>query len=228
MSNFVRHPSADPLDSAIVEALSQVCTSTLGHLRDYGFPRGLTPNRRPLRFIGPAVTVRIPHLDSTAVHVAADGLRPGDVLVVEQSGDETRSCFGGLVSFTAKARGCVGAVIDGCINDYEEMHSYDFPAYSRGIAAHTTRIAGIEGAINVPVSVGGVVVHPGDVVFADSDGVAIIGREEAAELAALLKKKEDAEIPAREQIAAGALISEFSGAAAHFAAVESTTQTKEQ
>lgn len=222
---FIRNPSAPPIDDQIVQALSQVCTSTLGHLRDYGFPRGLVPNRRPLKFVGTAVTVRLPHLDSTALHVAADDLRPGDVLVVEQSGDEQRSCFGGLVSFTAKSRGAVGAVIDGQINDIEEMSGYDFPAYSRGIAAHTTRIAGVEGSINVPVSVGGVVIFPGDVVFADSDGVAILKPEEALEIAHLLKSKEDAEIPARAEIAAGGRISDISGAAKYFA--ESTTQESE-
>ena len=214
---FVRNPSAPSIDPRIVQALTQVCTSTLGHLRDHGFPRGLTPNVRPIKFIGTAVTVRLPHLDSTAVHVAVDDLRPGDVLVVEQSGDEQRSCFGGLVSFTAKVRGAVGAVIDGQINDIEEMSGYGFPTYSRGIAAHTTRIAGIEGAINITVSVGGVVVKPGDVVFADSDGIAILDPDEALEIAALLKQKEDAEIPAREAIQAGARISDFSGAAKYFA-----------
>jgi 4-hydroxy-4-methyl-2-oxoglutarate aldolase len=214
---FMRNPSAPPIDGEVVEALSQVCTSTLGHLRDYGFPRGLFPNMRPLKFVGSAVTVRLPHLDSTALHVAADDLRPGDVLVVEQSGDEQRSCFGGLVSFTAKARGAVGAVIDGQINDIEEMTGYGFPAFSRGIAAHTTRIAGVEGSINVPVSVGGVVVLPGDVIFADSDGVAVLKPHEALDIAKLLKSKEAAEIPARQAIADGGRISDISGAAKLFA-----------
>jgi len=213
---FMRNPSAPSIDGEVVEALSQVCTSTLGHLRDYGFPRGLVPNMRPLKFVGVAVTVRLPHLDSTALHVAADDLRPGDVLVVEQSGDEQRSCFGGLVSFTAKTRGAVGAVIDGQINDIEEMTGYGFPAFSRGIASHTTRIAGVEGSINVPVSVGGVVVLPGDVIFADSDGVAVLKPGEALDIAKLLKSKEDAEIPARQAIADGGRISDISGAAKLF------------
>jgi 4-hydroxy-4-methyl-2-oxoglutarate aldolase len=213
---FTRNPSAPSIDGEVVKALSQVCTSTLGHLRDYGFPRGLFPNMRPLKFVGAAVTVRLPHLDSTALHVAADDLRPGDVLVVEQSGDEQRSCFGGLVSFTAKTRGAVGAVIDGQINDIEEMTGYGFPAFSRGIAAHTTRIAGVEGSINVPVSVGGVVVLPGDVIFADSDGVAVLKPDEALDIAKLLKSKEDAEIPARQAIADGGRISDISGAAKLF------------
>lgn len=213
---FTRNPSADQIDPEIVAALSQVCTSTLGHLRDYGFPRGLVPNKRPLSFVGTAVTIRIPHLDSTAVHVAVDEARPGDVIVIEQSGDQERSCFGGLVSFTAKSRGVAGAVIDGQSNDYEEVLGYDFPIYSRGVAAHTTRIAGIEGAINVPVSVGGVVVEPGDVVFADSDGIAILKPDEALEIAKVLKEKEDAEIPAREMISSGGSLAEYSGAIKYF------------
>ena len=82
---FVRARATEPLDSKIVEALSWVQTSTLGHLQDYGFPRGLTPIRRPLKSVDPAFTVRLPHPDSTAMHVAVDELRPGDVLVIDQS-----------------------------------------------------------------------------------------------------------------------------------------------
>lgn len=203
------------VDDRIVDELGQTCVSTLGHLRDHGFALGLQPNRRPLKFVGTAVTVRIPHLDSTAVHIAVDMLRPGDVLVVDQSGDQQRSCFGGLVSYTAKARGAAGAVIDGAVNDYDETLAYDFPVISRGFSPLTTRIGGIEGAINVPVSVAGSVVRPGDVVFADSDGAAFLTPEEAVGLGDLLKSKEDAEIPAREKISAGGLLAEFSGAAKH-------------
>lgn len=213
---FIENPMPEQIDPTIVEELQQVCVSTLGHLRDDGFAKGLVPNRRPVRFVGTAVTVRIPHLDSTAVHVAADLLRPGDVLVIDQSGDTERSAFGGLVSYTAKARGAVGAVIDGSINDYDETLAYDFPVFSRGFSPITTRILGIEGAINAPVSVCGVVVRPGDVVFADSDGVAFLQPHEAVGLGALLKEKEDAEGPARDSIAAGGSIAEFSGARAAF------------
>ncbi len=213
---FTQLPMPKQIDQTIIDELKDTCVSTLGHLRDHGFALGMIPNTRPLKFIGTAVTVRIPHLDSTAVHVAVDLLRPGDVLVVDQSGDHQRSCFGGLVSYTAKARGAVGAVIDGCINDHDETQAYDFPTFSRGYSPLTTRIGGIEGAINVPVSIGGAVVKPGDVVFADSDGVAFLSPEEAVGLGALLKSKEDAEIPARAAISAGGSIAEFSGASKFF------------
>lgn len=212
---FVVNDMPEQIDSRIVSELQDVCVSTLGHMRDHGFALGLVPNKRPVKFVGTAVTVRIPHLDSTAVHMAVDMLRPGDVLVVDQSGDLQRSCFGGLVSFTAKARGAAGAVLDGSINDHDETLAYDFPVFSRGFSPLTTRITGVEGAINVPVTVAGAAVHPGDVVFADSDGVAFLRPGEADGLGATLKAKEDAEIPTRDRIASGGSIAEFSGAAAH-------------
>jgi 4-hydroxy-4-methyl-2-oxoglutarate aldolase len=212
---FVRGEAAVPLDPEVVEALGQVQTSTLGHLRDHGFPKGLTPIRRPLRFVGSAFTVRLPHLDSTALHVAVDELRPGDVLVVDQSGD-TRSCFGGMVSFTAASRGAVGAVISGSINDVPEILELGLPVFSAGVSALTTRILGVEGAINVPVTIGGCVIQPGDVVFGDSDGVAVLAREEALEVAATLREKESAEPELRAAIAGGARLAEWSGALAAF------------
>lgn len=209
---FEIRDSAPQVDGEIVSALEKVCVSTLGHMRDWGFALGLEPNRRPVKFVGTAVTVRIPHLDSAAVHLAADMLRPGDVLVVDQCGDRSRSCFGGLVTYTAKQRGAVGAVVDGSINDYDETLDYDLPVFSRGYTPLTTRILGIEGAVNVPITVGGAVVRPGDVVFADSDGVAFLAPGEAGELAAVLAKKEAVEGPARAEIAEGGSLAKFSGA----------------
>lgn len=215
---FTYQPTAEPIEPAVVKALSEVCTSTLGHLRDYGFPKGLHPLVRPTRFVGTAVTVRIPHMDSTAVHVAVDDLRPGDVLVVEHSGDTSRSCFGGMVAYAAKARGAVGGLFDGPVNDFDEIVALGFPVYSRGVTPHTTRQLGIEGAINVPVTVGGAIVRPGDVVWADSDGVAILAPGEALGIAAILREKEEAEGPLRKAIDEGARLSDRSGAAAAFQA----------
>ncbi|WP_020672928.1 RraA family protein [Amycolatopsis nigrescens] len=214
---FVRGKAPEPLDPAVVDALSKVQTSTLGHLRDHGFPRGLRPVRRPLSFVGTAFTVRLPHLDSTALHVAADEVRPGDVLVVDQSGDD-RSCFGGMVAYTAAARGAVGALVAGSINDVDEILELGLPVFSAGVSARTTRILGIEGSINVGVSVGGVAINPGDVIFGDSDGVAVLGRGEALEIAGILAGKEAAEPELKEKIAVGARLSEWSGALAQFEA----------
>ncbi|MGW6659583.1 RraA family protein [Rhodococcus sp. NPDC055024] len=216
---FVRNKSAAPLDQAIVKALSAVQTSTLGHRRDYGFPRGLSPLTRPVNFVGSAVTVRLPHLDSTALHVAVDSLQPGDVLVVDQSGD-TRSCFGGMVSLTAHLRGAVGAVLSGPINDLEEILELGLPVFSSGVSAHTTRLLGIEGEINVPITVGGAVINPGDVIMGDSDGLAVVSREEALELADILREREAGEPGLKHKLATGALLSDCSGAEKLFASRE--------
>lgn len=213
---FTHHQPSPQISDDIVNSLSKVCTSTLGHLRDYGFPRDLVPNQRPVSFVGTAVTVRIPHLDSTAVHYAADRLRPGDVLVVDMSGDYHRSCFGGMVAYTCSQRGAAGAIIDGCMNDFDEVTAYGLPVFSRGISSLTTRILGIEGEINGQVTIGGSVVNPGDVVFADSDGVVFLNPSEAAEIADLLAVKEDAEPEMRKRIAAGEQLSVLSGAASYF------------
>lgn len=212
---FTDNPMPSQITTAQQEALLTVQTSTLGHLRDYGFILGLTPNRRPLSFAGTAVTVRLPHLDSTALHVAVDKLRAGDVLVVEQSGDD-RSSFGGMCAFTAKTRGAEGAILSGATNDFDEVLELGFPIYSQGVSARTTRILGIEGCINVPITVGGAVVEPGDAILADSDGIAVLKPEEIEEVVTLLQQKEGGEPAQQERIKEGAFLSESSGAAAHF------------
>lgn len=193
------------------EALLTVQTSTLGHLRDFGFPRGLHPNTRPIQFAGTAVTVRIPHLDSTALHYAADRLRPGDVLVVDQSGD-ARSSFGGMVAFTAKTRGAVGAILAGAMNDFDEILDLGLPVFSKGVSARTTRLLGVEGSVNVPVTIGGVVIQPGDAILADSDGIAVLNPSEVEDVVSILRSKESREPEVQRAIAGGEHLSQWSGA----------------
>ncbi|WGW11532.1 RraA family protein [Saxibacter everestensis] len=212
---FTDNPMPAQISAERRAALLEVQTSTLGHLRDYGFVLGLTPNFRPISFAGTAVTVRLPHLDSTALHVAADYLRPGDVLVVEQSGDD-RSSFGGMVAFTSRTRGAEGVVLAGAMNDFDEVRELGLPVYSCGVSARTTRILGVEGSINVPVTVGGTVIVPGDAILADSDGIAVLKEDEIDEVVAILKEKEEAEPALKDQIRNGTSLAEWSGAAARF------------
>jgi regulator of RNase E activity RraA len=209
---FVEFPRGPEPDAAVIEALRRVSPSTLGHMRDDGFLAGLAPLQRPVRLVGPAVTVRIPHLDSTAVHCALDVVRPGDVVVVDQSGDREHACWGGGVSYAAKARGVAGAVVEGAITDVEEIAELSFPVFHRTVSARTTRLLGIEGAINVPVQVAGAVVSPGDIVFADENGVAVLRPDEAAELVEKIAAKEAWEVEVKLRLDAGDSLAELSGA----------------
>jgi len=212
---FVQHPRVD-VDPDLIAQLKRVSPSTLGHLTDFGFVRGLAPSFRPVKMVGPAVTVKIPHMDSTAVHCVLDIVRPGDVVVVDQAGDHARACWGGGVSYAAVKRGVAGAVVDGAMTDVAEILELKFPIYSRTISALTTRILGIEGEINVPVTVGGVVVRPGDVVFGDENGVAILSPEQAAYFAPILAEKEHGEIGLKKRLDAGESLASLSGARQKF------------
>lgn len=166
-------------DRSLIEKFSEAEVTTLGHTTDFGFPRGLTPTNRADSFAGPAVTVKVPSADGTAMHYAMDFLKPGDVLVIDHSGETDRSCFGGNLAAMAKHKGIAGVVVNGSVNDFQELLDLQLPVFSLGITPHTTRLLGLEGEINKPVCVGGVVVIPGDIVFADGDGVAIIEQDKA-------------------------------------------------
>lgn len=158
---FQVNPRVQGVKSELLELYRDVCTSTIGHLTDFGFLKGIQPLFRPARFIGNAVTVRIPHMDSSAVHKVMDLVQPGDVVVVDMSGDVERSCWGGMVSYAAHVKKVAGVIVAGCVNDVDEIAELGLPVFSFGISPLTTRILGIEGEINTTVSICGVSVHPG-------------------------------------------------------------------
>ena len=209
---FVEGKRGSAVDPSLIDALKRVSPSTLGHLTDFGFMRGLRPNQTRLKLVGPAVTVRIPHLDSTAVHCAIDLVKPGDVIVVDQSGDGDRACWGGGVSHAAHVKGVAGAIVDGAITDLAEIEDLGLPMFYRTVSALTTRLLGLEGAINVPVTVGGVTVRPGDLIFADENGVAVLSVEDAERLAPILAGKEAAEPEMKRKLNQGASLADLSGA----------------
>ncbi|QMU98620.1 RraA family protein [Microbacterium esteraromaticum] len=202
----------------MIARLLSSSTATLGHLTDFGFVRGLVPIGASPAFAGPALTVQIPHADSTAVHEALRHIRPGDVLVIDQSGDDDRSSFGGTLAGIALDAGAIAAVSNGRTNDVDEIIDLGFPVFSRGPGSLTTRILGLEGRINVPVAVGGVVVMPGDIVFGDSDGLCVIPRAEAEEIVRRITEL-DADpviLSLRESVRNGTPLGALTGASALF------------
>ncbi|MFJ7730155.1 RraA family protein [Neobacillus sp. NPDC097160] len=213
---FKVHPRVQGVSPKLIDLYQKVDPSTIGHMTDFGFLKGLKPFSRPIRFVGNAVTVRIPHMDSTAVHKALELVEAGDVVVVDMSGDDQRSCWGGMVSYAAKAKQVAGVIISGCINDVTEILELELPVFSLGVSPLTTRILGIEGEINTIVSVCGVSIHPGDLVVASDDGVFVINPKDAEEYAITAIQKQDAEIEMKKQIDAGVSLAHLSGAEKYF------------
>jgi len=142
---------------------------------------GLKPFHRGGRMVGAAVTVKTRPGDNLAIHRALELVGPGDVIVVDGGGDETRALVGQIMTTIAKYRGAVGYVIDGAIRDVAEIAASDFPCFARA-AIHRGPYKSGPGEINVPVAIGGSVIAPGDIVVGDEDGVVSFPQSVAASL----------------------------------------------
>ncbi len=131
---------------------------------------GLRPFHRGGPLIGTAFTVKTRPGDNLAIHQALELVGPGDVIVVDGGGDETRALVGEIMKTIAQYRGAAGYVIDGAIRDAGAIAADDFPCFARA-AIHRGPYKSGPGEINVPVSIGGSVIVPGDIVVGDEDGV---------------------------------------------------------
>ena len=145
--------------------------------------------------VGTAVTVRTRPGDNLAIHRAFDFCRPGDVLVIDGGGDLTQAVMGEIMAIYAESIGIVGVVLDGALRDVSVIRAHDFPMYARGVNHRGPYKAG-PGDVNVPVSVGGMVVSPGDIVVGDEDGVVAIAQEAANAIIeqAQIKGRKEAEM----------------------------------
>jgi len=161
-------PKAAP---AIIEAFRTAPTSIISdNLSRLPGAVGLRPFHGGGVLVGPAFTVRTRPGDNLAIHKALEIVGPGDVIVVDGGGDETRALIGEIMLNIAKYRGAAGYVIDGAIRDSGAIAASDFPVFARA-AIHRGPYKSGPGEINVPVSIGGMVIAPGDIVVGDDDGV---------------------------------------------------------
>lgn len=134
-----------------------------------------------LRLAGSALTVHTRADDNLMVHKAIAMAQPGDVIIINASRGMQNALLGGLMSTAAWKRGVAGFVVDGCVRDLDYLRGLDFPVFARGIAPKGPYHCG-PGSVNVPISCGGVIVNPGDIIVGDDDGFVVVPLERAEQI----------------------------------------------
>jgi 4-hydroxy-4-methyl-2-oxoglutarate aldolase len=180
---FIIKERVNRCNADLITMFKEVEPATLGHFLHEGFmDYTLRCLVKGAKVVGPAVTVKTAGADSTVVHKAMEIAQKGDVVVIDRCGDMRHACWGGVVTLAASLRGIAGGIVDGLATDGEEIEKAGFPLYCKGITALTTKLLGYGGEINTVVQCGGVVVKPGDLIVADSNGILVLDPEMAKPL----------------------------------------------
>lgn len=184
--------------------LSDIETATLGHFLTTGFMapaiQALIPGTR---IWGPALTVRLPGLDGSALVEALAIAEPGEVIVIDRCGDLRHACFGAVTAQAAHARGVAGVIIDGFVTDLSALLALGLPVWCRGRSPITTRNRQMSGHVGGTVTCGGSMVGRGDIILADESGVVVLDPETVAENAAIARQMQHDEIDILRRLKAG-------------------------
>ena len=202
---FIIHPASPVLPAKIFSALEAVPTSLISdNLRRLEGVLGLQRYNPSRKLIGSAVTVKLRAGDNLLTYKALSMMQPGHVLIVDAGGQTSNAIVGELLLLYAQQRGCTGFVIDGAIRDTAAFAEADFPCFARGVTHRGPYKTG-PGAINVPVSIGGQVISPGDVIVGDEDGLVSFPVADAQVVFAAAERSRLNEQAIRDEIATGAV-----------------------
>jgi 4-hydroxy-4-methyl-2-oxoglutarate aldolase len=168
----------------------------------------IRPIAKGVRICGPAFTVQCHPRDNLMLHKALERAQPGDILVASVGGYYEAGYWGGLMATSALARKLGGLAIDGCVRDSGEMIKMEFPIFCRGFCILGTTKTGL-GLINHPTLFGGVMVHPGDLILGDEDGMVVVDRGECKSVLERSIERTEAEKTKSVQLAAGVSSVEF-------------------
>lgn len=189
-----------------VAALGRFATATIheamgriGLMRPY-----IRPAYDGARLCGPAVTVLLQPGDNWMMHVVAEQIAAGDVVVAACTTESNDGYFGDLLATSFRARGATGLVIDGGVRDVAELAAMDFPVFAKAIHARGT-VKETLGSVNMPVNCANATVNPGDVVVGDADGVVVVPRDRVGAVIEASEAREGQEAGVRQRLAAGEL-----------------------
>ncbi|WP_257348618.1 RraA family protein [Pseudalkalibacillus decolorationis] len=154
-----------------IEKFKAISTSTIGHFTDFGFLSNYNCNIPINNVFGEVVTVKLSNGDGYPLNTALEQAKEGDILVIDTSGNKTHACWGEFRARKAEEIGLSAVIVGGAVTDIVYLKESSVPVFYESVSPKTTRVLKLEGEINTPVSVGGVVFESGDYVIANQDGI---------------------------------------------------------